>query len=77
MINNYTLFCRKCNAPWQHINDEGVCEICETSNILESFKFSIEFPHLGYSVDEAVAQVSAYVKALIEAKVLPEGSRLS
>ena len=77
MINNYTLFCRQCNATWQDINEQGVCEICETPNILESYKFSIEFPHLGYSVQEAIAQVTAYVKSLVDYKVLPEGSRVS
>jgi hypothetical protein len=76
-INNPTLFCLTCFAPWQQIDDNGICEVCQEPNILEQYTLSIDVPYIAHSAEDAIKELSALVDALTHAEVLPKGSRVS
>lgn len=57
-INQLPLWCRQCNATYESFDAEGVCEVCETPNVLGGWNISVQFPTLtGYTYDEAIARL--------------------
>jgi hypothetical protein len=58
-INQPPLWCRNSTCPATHeaFDDEGVCQSCETHNILREWNITIQFPVLrAYSEQEALAR---------------------
>lgn len=58
-INQPPLWCRnpECPATHEAFDDEGVCQSCETHNILREWGITIQFPVLhAYTEAEALAR---------------------
>jgi predicted amidophosphoribosyltransferase len=72
-----TLFCPDCYAPWQQIDDNTVCTVCQRHTVPQQFKLSIDVPITAYTAEEAISELTALVDALTHAEVLPKGSRVS
>ena len=71
--NNLTLFCRECLTTWQDIDpDTGVCTLCETPNILERFKFTLDCSLTGYDRTDLVSELQFFVELAIERGLLPQ-----
>jgi hypothetical protein len=76
MLNNYTLWCRQCGATYEEIDKEGVCQKCETPNVLSRHNVIVILPVDAYSIDEARAQVVVLVEDLIADKKLPSNAEV-
>lgn len=75
-INQLPLWCRECGATYESFDEQGVCTVCETANVLERHGLSLLVPVDGYSRDEAHEHLSNTVDTLIKLGILPEGTVL-
>jgi hypothetical protein len=67
MIDQLPFWCRECGATYESLNDDGVCTICNTPNVLGLHLITVTIPAGGYTAEEARASVEALVDRLIKA----------
>lgn len=73
-LNTYPLWCRECGATYDDMNVEGICQKCDTPNLLGLHHVFIVVPVEAYSQDEAKARLAVIVNNLINEESLPTNS---
>lgn len=70
MINQLPIWCRECNADYEHFDVLGVCQKCGTPNVMERHTITVSIPTDAYSYIDALANVEALINQLIKQQII-------